>query len=280
MNSTKIFLFVAILTSVFASCQKMVSEDLDDDPPPIATDSTCVLSKIVASTPDGEETSLTYVYDAGNRLVNLIEEYDSTVIDWQIKFGPKRADFLHNQWVEFDDSGRVAKCLLNFSPYNPDLSDTKFIDTYTYNSEGYLTLSVRERAPNPNITYSDTVRDETSYTWSNGNLTRLKTVTRYGSESEMVMTYDLSATTTSNTRVAGDVLSFVFFDFFNLGKSNKNVVTSIQYFHKDTDGVTDDQGKENYYDYVFDIQRRVLSYKVRGSGTEPAYILKRIYKCF
>ncbi|RYG05850.1 MAG: hypothetical protein EOO02_02475 [Chitinophagaceae bacterium] len=274
-----------LVFSVLNSCQKSVSEDLDDDTPipPVISDLNCLPTKIQITDQDGETYSTNYFYSNTGNPENCTENSpDGSVFDWTMKPGSRRIDLIYNQWIEFDDSGRVSKSRMLFIPYDNDPYSTAYFDSYTYDTQGYI-VSVRTvRDPNPLVTYLDSSLTLTTNTWDNGNLVKSKTVYLDGRSTEIDFTYNLSVTSTGNEVLIDSYVSALFPGFFNTGKGNRNLKTGMTYKFREPDGSIWSGGTESYTNHTFDGQGNVLSYKVGSvsDGNSDTSTVSKSYRCF
>ncbi|MET0299405.1 MAG: hypothetical protein ABW036_06580 [Flavitalea sp.] len=285
MRSNKIFLCVAILTSVFASCQKMVSEDLNEDlpDPPVITTLDCRPTKIQGVDQSGDVNILNYSYSSTGSPENCIENSsDGSVFDWLMKPGTKRMDLIYDQWILFDDSGRVAKSRMLFIPYENDPHSTGYIETYTYNSSGYIVSVLTERDPNPLVTYTDSMHTVTTNTWVNGNLVKSTTEFLDGSYNEYNFTYDLSLSSRGKETMTNTYVTLLFPGFFNTGKGNANVLKTMSYKFKEPDGSIWSEGSEAYSEHVLDGQGNLTRYTINSEsdGNSDIYVVTKLYRCF
>lgn len=177
MKKTKLWSLLAIvLVTLMPVCLTSCGDD-DEEQPTNATggtdDNTPTQAKSLTSiySEDGE-SYLTMAYDSQGRVTRIGSEWDGD--RYEISYNPvviqEYETYSEDNWqhtytyaATTDNQGRVTKVVATGIPYGNG-KPVDFVETYTYNSDGYLIQSDRTWKDGKDY---DTFR----YSWTDGNLT-------------------------------------------------------------------------------------------------------------
>ncbi|MCD8291460.1 MAG: DUF4595 domain-containing protein [Prevotella sp.] len=190
MKTVKLFMFMALtiaLPLAFTSCS-----DDDDDNGGSSSSSSGVS---IITTDDGNQYLLrnigdifTYVYDSNGRCVNIDGDFTITYNPCVISSLSNDDDYEYTINLTLNNSGYVTKMVSYYSYVDGKDSDTENSTTnFSYDSSGHLTkmeTTTIENEIDNNISYQYTGNISSSFTWKNGDLTKVETSEDYSDNGE------------------------------------------------------------------------------------------------
>lgn len=268
-----------MVSLVFVSCQKELSDELSGDPQqpnpgpnPGPNPNSCILDRISQLDQTGESLGFFGIDLNPNRQVTRFQSFDSAADASVYSFGVIRSG--DTVKVNSDDyyvldpanGNRVRAASLDLS--NLGLGGSGFILlSYVYNAAGQLitrngSLNIASPVPLPPVLV-------TTYTWQNGNLTRIVTRDALLNETliEAVYTYNTSLTVQDFTYYFADPIDNVFELGLNFGVKPANMIQTLTLTttNQNNDLVSDEYRFVN--PEIDNTTRRVLRYVVETNPT-------------
>jgi hypothetical protein len=271
----KKILQLLMVSLVFASCQKELSDEISGDPQqpnPAPNPTSCILDRISQLDQTGESLGFFGIDLNPNRQVTRFQSFDSAADASVYSFGVIRSG--DTVKVNSDDyyvldpanGNRVRAASLDLS--NLGLGGSGFILlSYVYNAAGQLitrngSLNIATPVPLPPVLV-------TTYTWQNGNLTRIVTRDAIQNETliEGVYTYNTSLTVQDFTYYFADPIDNVFELGLNFGVKPTNMIQTLTLntTNQNNDPVSDEYRFVN--PEIDNSTRRVLRYVVETNPT-------------